>query len=470
MRVIKNYLYNVGYQLLAIILPLITSPYISRVLLPKGVGIFTYTYSVSQYFVLIAGLGISLYGSRQIAYVKNNSEKISKTFFEIIIVEILAVVLTLMLYVVFILIYRRYSIYFFSQSFYIISVLFDISWFYMGLEDFQKIVLKNSLVKLSTAVCIFVFVRNYTDLNKYILILSLGTLLGNLTFWPYLRHMIVRIKFSHLTPIKHLKPALFLFVPQIAIQFYTQLDKIILGAMGKEDAAGFYNYSDGIIRMALTLVTSVGTVMLPHVATAYSKGENDKVKEMVKKSFKFVSFLSIGIAFGIASISIEFGPFFYGNDYEPVGKVMLLEAPAIVPIAWASVIGNQYLIPTKQTNTYVMSVLYGAFINLILCIPLILKLGLYGAMLITVVSEGVVTGYQMIKVRKQLQICDMLKETYRFFLVGFIMFLVIFTLMIHKKLSILLLTIIVFCGASFYILVLIVFDEDLRSLKKEKLL
>lgn len=467
MKVVKNYLYNVGYQLLAIILPLITAPYISRVLQPKGVGIFTYTYSVSQYFVLLAGLGVSLYGSRQIAYVRNSVKELSKTFFEILIIEFIAVLVTFIIYTIFVLAYKHYTVYFLSQSFYIIAVLFDISWLFMGLEDFQKIVLKNSLVKVATVICIFVFVKSKNDVNKYILILALGTLLGNLTFWPYLKHLIVRVRLSSLDLIKHIKPTLSLFIPQIAIQFYTQLDKIILGAMGKEADAGFYNYSDSVIRLSLTLVTSIGTVMLPHVANAFSNGKSFEVKGMIKKSFNFVSFLSIGMAFGIASIALQFGPFFYGAEYKPVGKVMLLEAPVIIPIAWASVIGNQYLIPTKQTRVYSFSVLLGACVNIIFCIPLILKWGLYGAMLITVISESVATSYQMICVRNQLEIGTFLKNTYKFWFVGFLMFLVIFGLVNYIKLSIIKTLIIVCCGAAFYIGVLSIIDKNIReSLKK----
>lgn len=467
MKVVKNYLYIVGYQLLAIILPLITSPYISRVLQPKGVGIFTYTYSVSQYFVLLAGLGVSLYGSRQIAYVRNNVKELSRTFFEILIIEFLAVFVTFIIYIIFILIYKDYSVYFFSQSFYIIAVLFDISWLFMGLEDFQKIVLKNSLVKIATVICIFVFVKSEDDVNKYILILALGTLLGNLTFWPYLKHLIIRVKLSSLNLIKHIKPTLSLFIPQIAIPFYTQLDKIILGAMGKETDAGFYNYSDSLIRLALTLVTSVGTVMLPHVANAFADGKDVEVKKMIEKSFNFVSFLSIGMAFGIASIALQFGPFFYGAAYKPVGRVMLLEAPVIILIAWASVIGNQYLIPTRQTNIYSISVLLGAGVNIIFCIPLILKWGLYGAMLITVISESVVTGYQLICVRKQLAINVFLKNTYKFLIVGFSMFLVIFILFGCSKLSIFKTLIIICCGVAFYIGILSIIDNNIRrSLKR----
>ena len=211
MKVIRNYIYNLGYQVLAIILPIITYPYISRILKPQGVGIYSYTYSIIQYFVLFAGLGISLYGNRQIAYVRGSSTKVSRTFVELIILQFTSVLITYCIFLLFIVSYKKNTDYFFLQSFYIVAVLFDISWLFMGLEDFKKIVVRNILIKIGTVICIFIFVKNSSDVGIYIFIMSFGTLLGNITFWPYLKKIIVGIKLTQLHPFVHLVPSLTLF-------------------------------------------------------------------------------------------------------------------------------------------------------------------------------------------------------------------------------------------------------------------
>lgn len=122
MKVLRNYIYNVSYQILAIILPIITYPYVSRTLLPQGVGIYSYTYSIVQYFVLFAGLGIPLYGNRQIAYVRDSNNKLSVNFWEILILEFNTVIISLFSYLLFIFYYQFDEKYLLIQSLYIIAV------------------------------------------------------------------------------------------------------------------------------------------------------------------------------------------------------------------------------------------------------------------------------------------------------------------------------------------------------------
>lgn len=454
-KVIKNYLFNIGYQLLVLILPLITYPYISRTLLPEGFGIYTYTYSIIQYFVLFAGLGVALYGNRQIAYVRENDKELSKTFWEIITIELVTVSTTYIFFVVFLIIFRQNIEYLLIQSLYIIATFFDISWFFMGLEDFKKIVVRNTLVKILTVLAIFTFVRTENDLSIYILILSLGTLLGNLTFWPYLRDFLVRVPIKKLRPFRHLKAILLLFIPQIAIQIYAQLNKTMLGAMVSEVASGFYNYSDSLIKMSLTLVTAVGTVMLPHIANAYSNKHEEKIISMIEKSFDFVSCIAVAMSFGVAGIALKFAPFFYGYRYAPVGVLMLIEAPIIIPIAWASVIGNQYLVPTNKMKIYTISVCLGAITNVLLNFPLIYGFGLYGAMIATVISECTVTFYQLWKVRKFISLKKIRLNVIKYFISGTIMFIVIFFINIRIKMNMVTLLTEVISGVFIYVLVLL---------------
>ena len=178
MRVIKNYLYNAGYQLLAIIVPLITTPYVSRVLHPVGVGDFSYTSSIIQYFVLIAGMGVGYYGNREIAYLRENRYEMSKAFWEIQIVKTFTTIIAFIIFVLFLYWYEHYILYLWIQAINIIAVAFDISWLYMGVENFKPTVVRNTIFKILSTIMVFIFVRNSNDVGIYILITALSVILG----------------------------------------------------------------------------------------------------------------------------------------------------------------------------------------------------------------------------------------------------------------------------------------------------
>lgn len=423
MRVIKNYLYNVGYQVLAIIVPLITSAYISRVLRPEGVGANAFTNSIINYFMLIANMGIGYYGNRQIAYVRENSKKMAKTFWEIQIVKTIMTLIACIAFEVFMIFYTRQSNYMWAQSINLIAVAFDISWFYEGIEDFKVTVLKNSFVKIVSMIAIFLLVKNPNDVTLYIIVLAVSTLLGNLTLWPNVRRDLPKVSVKYLNPWPHFLPMIELFIPQIATQVYVQLNKTMLGSMVSETASGYYQYSDNLVKLILALVTATGTVMLPHVANAVSKGSMGQVNAMLYKSFDFVSAVAYPMMFGIAAISLTLAPKYYGPGYEPVGKAMMIESIVILMIAWSNVIGVQYLLPLNRVKQFTASVTVGAVVNIILNVPLIHLWGLNGAMWSTVISEISVTLYQLWVVRRLLSYKDLFKGSWKYFISGLVMFL-----------------------------------------------
>lgn len=427
MKVIRNYLYNAGYQLLLILLPLVTATYVSRVLTNTGVGINAYTNAIISYFILFGSMGINLYGNRQIAYLRNDQRKMSKAFWEIVLLRVLTVLFAVIAFV-FYLPFSKNAIYMIAQSINLIAVLFDISWLYMGIEDFKKTVTRNTTVKILSLIAIFVFVRSKNDLITYIVILGLGTLLGNLTLWFFLKDIIVKIPLKELHPFKHWKPSLVLFIPQVAISVYAILNKTMLGYMTGEVNSGYYNNADTIIKAVLAIATATGTVMLPHVANAYANGQKDKVNQMLYNSFDFISFLSVAMMFGLAGLSLHLGPYFYGVGFDPVGPAMLLETPVIILIAWSNAIGNQYLLPTNQTREYTTSVFIGAIINIFVNFPLIKLWGLNGAVIATVISEACVTGYQLWTIRNKIEFKKLFFNVPKYLIAGFVMFLPVFKL------------------------------------------
>lgn len=450
MKVVRNYLYNVGYQVLAIIVPLITSAYVARVLRPEGVGANAFTNSIIQYFILFASMGIGYYGNRQIAYVREDKEQMSKAFWEIQIVKTLMTLYAYLAFEIFMLFYTRQAEYMWAQSLNLVAVAFDISWFYEGIEDFKVTVLKNSFVKIVSMIAIFVFIKGPNDVTLYIVVLALSTILGNLTLWPNIIRDLSKVKARALNPWKHFLPMAELFIPQISTQVYVQLNRTMLGVMVGEKASGFYQYSDNLVKLVLALVTATGTVMLPHVANAFSHGDMKKVNKMLYKSFDFVSALSYPMTFGLAAVALTLAPKYYGPGYGPVGPAMMIESIVILIIAWSNVLGVQYLLPIHHQKQFTISVTLGAVVNLILNIPLIRYGGLYGAMCSTVLSEISVTLYQLWAVRKLLSFKELFADSWKYLISGIVMFIPVFWMNQHLKSSWLMLGVEILAGVVIY--------------------
>ena len=436
MRVVKNYLYNVGYQVLAIIVPLITSYYVSRVLSPEGVGANAFTNSIIQYFMLLANIGIGYYGNREIAYVRDNKQKMAATFWEIQIVKTVMTVVAYLSFVVFMAFYSGNKTYMWAQSINLLAVAFDISWLYQGLEDFKRTVLRNTFVKITSMIAIFIFIKSPKDVALYIIVLALSTLLGNLTLWPHAVNNYGHVdRGTKLNPWRHFVPTVTMFVPQIATQLYVQLNRTMLGLMVDQKASGFYQYSDNLVKLILAFVTATGTVMLPHVANAFAQHDMEKVHKMLYKSFDFVSALAYPMMFGIAGVSMTLAPLYYSSKYAPVGPAMLIESIVILMIGWSNVIGTQYLLPVNRVKDFTTSVTVGAVVNIIMNFPLIHLWGLNGAMWSTVLSEISVTVYQLWVVRHDLDLKLLFKSNWKYLVSGLVMFVPVFWLNTHMKAS-----------------------------------
>ncbi|GHN40608.1 flippase [Lactobacillus delbrueckii] len=458
MRVVKNYLYNVGYQVLAIIVPLITSYYVSRVLSPEGVGANAFTNSIIQYFMLLANIGIGYYGNREIAYVRDNKQKMAATFWEIQIVKTVMTVVAYLSFVVFMAFYSGNKTYMWAQSINLLAVAFDISWLYQGLEDFKRTVLRNTFVKITSMIAIFIFIKSSKDVALYISVLALSTLLGNLTLWPHAVNNYGHVdRGTKLNPWRHFVPTVMMFVPQIATQLYVQLNRTMLGLMVDQKSSGFYQYSDNIVKLILAFVTATGTVMLPHVANAFAQHDMEKVHKMLYKSFDFVSALAYPMMFGIAGVSMTLAPLYYSSKYAPVGPAMLIESIVILMIGWSNVIGTQYLLPVNRVKDFTTSVTVGAVVNIIMNFPLIHLWGLNGAMWSTVLSEISVTAYQLFVVRKSLDIRKMFAGSWKYLLSGIVMFVPVFWLNTHMKASWLWTLVEILIGIIIYVVMLFLF-------------
>ena len=431
----KNFIYNLFYQLLTIILPIVTTPYISRVLGANNVGIYGYTLSITAYFILFGSLGTLLYGQREIAYVQNDKKEYSKRFWEINILRAITMSISLLIFFIFFVNKNNdYYTYYLILMLEIVGNFFSISWFFQGLEAFKEIVIRNLIIKAISITCIFLFVNKPDDLWIYFLIYVLSVILGNLAMWLYLPKMLVKVNLKELHVFKHLKPMIQLFIPQIAIEVYTVLDRTMLGRMILDKTeVGYYTQSQKIIKVLLVVVTALGTVMLPRIANKFSKKDIASVKKYIDKSFNMVFMISIPLMFGIFAVTNEFVPLFFGDGYDKCILLMNVISPILLFIGMSNVIGMQYLLPTKQQKKFTISVTIGAIVNFIINLLLIPKFGALGASIGTVVAELSVTIFQMIVTRKELEYKSIFKSLIKFILAAFIMFVIIFNIEITNS-------------------------------------
>ena len=300
----KNFLYNVLYQILLVILPLITAPYISRTLGATSVGVYSYTYSVAYYFLMIAMLGIGNHGNRSIAAVRDDREKLNKTFSSIYLLQITTFSIAIFAYIIYYIVFVKDNrLIVLLQLIYVTSGLFDIGWLFFGLEQFKLTVTRNTLIKISTVLLMFVFVHKPTDLWKYTLIMASGTLLSQAYLWVYVKKYVTFVKCNFIEIFSNIKPVLILFIPVLAYSIYKVMDKIMLGNMSTYEQVGFYNNAEKIINIPMGIITALGTVMLPRMSNIVASGNKEKTHDYIRLSIKVVTLLSSAIAFGLMGVS-----------------------------------------------------------------------------------------------------------------------------------------------------------------------
>jgi len=266
MKVLKNYAYNLSYQLLVIILPIITTPYVTRVFSSDDLGTYGYFNSIVTYFILLATLGVANYGTKVIS---GHRKEIEKNFWGIYSLQLGATFLSLTLYGLLCMalpFMQNPVAYILGLS--LVSKGLDISWLFQGLEDFRKITVRNITVKLVGVISIFLFVKSANDLYLYVFLLTIFELLGQLSMWLPAREFIGSPHFDIEYARHHLKPVILLFLPQVAISLYVTLDRTMLGALASTKDVGIYDQALKLVNILLTLVTSLGSVMLPKASIA----------------------------------------------------------------------------------------------------------------------------------------------------------------------------------------------------------
>lgn len=387
--------------MLVILTPIIITPYISRVLGVDNVGVYNYAFSIVNYYVLFGCVGLNLYGQREIAYVKNDKTKVSKIFYELQIVRLITISIALIIYYSITVRYAQYPTVYMIFGLEILASLFDVSWFFQGLENFKMPAIRTLIIKGCFIVSVFVFVKTESDLTTFIFWYAISLLLGNLSLCFSLPKELIRISLGNLNVVKHLRPIFALFLPQIATNVYTQLDKTMTGLLTGHNYAEvtYYSQAESIVKIAMTVITAIGGVMLSRVATVFVENDMETIKKYISKSFRFMFFLAWPMVIGIALVAEDFVPWFFGEGYDGVVPCMIALAPLVLIIGVSNIFGTQYLLPTGKTKLYTISVLVGMCVNIALNFLLIPRFYAIGAVIATLLAEISVSVTQYIFVK-----------------------------------------------------------------------
>lgn len=448
----KNLAYNVAYQILVIILPLITAPYVSRVLGADGLGTYSYIFSIVTYFGLFGMLGIANHGNRSVALVRDNRQKVSEAFSNTYIIQLCTTVIALLLYFLFI--YCWFSgdkTIAYIESIIVLSYVLDITWFFFGIEQFAVTVTRNAIIKIATVVAIFIFVRSREDLWIYALIMSCGMLFSQIYLWLRIRKYADFCKPSWSQVKSNIKPVLMLFIPAIAYSIYKLLDKVMLGAMSSMSQVGLFDNAEKIINIPSSLITAFGTVMMPRITVLLGTGDEHRISYLNKISVRYFTLLVVGAAFGLAGICNVLAPVYFGSEFVGSAPIIAGLGFSLIFVTWANVIRTQYLIPNKLDKPYVISSVIGALANLAVNIILIPKFAGIGAMIGTIIAEFTVFFVQLILVRRSFPMSQYLQPVLFLFPIGMIMFAVVYWIGAYMGNTIITLIIQILVGGFLYL-------------------
>lgn len=419
-----NYVFNLANKLTSLVIPLIVTPYITRVFSSDRLGIYTYTNTVASYFVTFTLMGISMYGSKQVSLKRHDNIASNDEYATLLTVQLLNAGLAMLAYFLYVTFFvsSNQDIYW-IQMLYVISAGFDMTWFLSGLERFREIAVRNIIVNVLSALMIFFFVHTEADLAIYTLI-KVGTIFISqlIIFVP----VFLKQQF-YLVNVKQIKLAyhglFLLFIPVLADTLFQTMDKVMLGIYASYAAVGLYYSSRMITDIPQTVITSLNIILFPRITHLLSRGKRAEAEKLFYQSFILIIALSLATAFGVSAIARDFVGIFFGASYGAVADYVPSLSLYICLAAWSGTIRYQYLIPHSLERVYVVAIILGSGINLVLNSLLIPSLGVYGSILATIVSELVICVYQTYPIRKEIPLKGLLGYVIIFAGLSFLMYL-----------------------------------------------
>lgn len=458
----KNILLSTAYQILTMITPLITTPYVSRVLGASGVGIYSYTTSIETYFSMFAALGTVSYGAREIARHRNDRRERSRLFWEIELLTVLTTAVCLIVWGIWTVTNVEYRIYYAVLTFYLLATMFDISWFYTGIEQFQYIVTQNTIFKLLSVAALFVLVKDKNDVAIYIAVISLSMLLGNISMWFYLPKFVEKIEWKNLHIKPHFHETLIYFIPTIATSVYTVLDRTLIGLITHDESEnGYYEQATKIINMCKAITFSaLNSVLGARISYLYAQEKYDEIRDCIHQSIDYILFMGLGMCFGLIGVAHKFVPIFFGAGYDETIVLLQMLSPLVIIIGISNCLGSQYYTPAGLRKQSALYIIAGSCVNLVLNLALIPHFKSRGAVAATLVAETVIAVLYLRKCEDVLTLSDIWKRTWKKLIAAFLMIGMVWLIGVLIQVELIALVTQVVCGTLVYVVMLLVLKDS----------
>lgn len=397
----KNIILNGINTVTGILFPVITFPYAARILLPDGIGAVNFLNSIISYIVLLTSLGIPLYAVKEVAKYHDDKINRDKVTVEIII---LSTILCLFGYIAVWLLAKyvpqihRQSSLFYILSLTIVFTSIGVNWFYQGIEDFKFITIRAIIIRALAAAALFLFVKDASDLLIYGMI-TVGSTVGNnfINFIHLRKHISLRIvKIKDLKVLRHFKGASQVFILNVIISLYVQLNLIMLGFISGDEAVGYYTAGTKIVHICVSIISSIAAVLLPRCTYLLQMNDDVGFSAIIKKSMDLTTAFSLPMAIGLMLLANPIVMIFCGKEYIDTIPILYLTAPIILFIALTNVLGVQILYPKGKINIVIFSVLVAAITNILFNIMIIPTYGAIGAAISTCIAEFMVLIMELI--------------------------------------------------------------------------
>lgn len=459
-KVSVNIIFNILNQIVSLIVPLVLSPYVARVLSAELIGDYSYALANSSYFVLIEALGLSLYGMLNVSSNRENKAFISKLFKEIMLAKIVLMIICIVAYVIIFVVFNNTNkILCIIMVLNIFSTGIDSTWFLMGMEDFKTIAIRNVLVRIVNVVLILIFVKSQNDLLVYALIMQLSNALSYIVVFPTLKKYIIPAKPSYNRIIQHIRKSLIYFIPGIINTIFTSADKTVLGAFANNYEVGVYEQSTKITSLCGSVINSVSNVLLPRVTYLNHNASIDESKKFLLKSLGYASLVSIAVASGIACVSDEFVPVFFGPGYDKSSVLLKILSVNVLMSVLANYIGQQCLVSNNKQRDYNFAIGTGAVINLLMNVLLVNTFQSVGVSLASAFS-AIITFIMVLYFSKQMiGLMDVIRMTWKSIIAALIMIVIVSLVKTDSYISTIFLK--VTLGFFLYFMTLLVLKEKM---------
>lgn len=450
------------YQLLEVIVPFITAPYLSRVLGADMVGVQSYTNSIQAYFLLFAALGTQSYGAREISRNRDDIKAYSRLFWEIELMSMATSAAALAAWIILIALSSTYRVFYLIMIPNLLGSMLNITWFFNGLERFKLTVIRNMFFRLAGVAFMFAFVREKGDVVIYIALLSLINLLSNISLWVYIPKLTAKTAFRELRIAGHFKQTLAYFIPTIATSVYTVLDKTLIGLITKNNTQnGLYEQAENIIRVANRISYSgINAIVGVRISYLFVENKIEEIHARIENSMNFIFFMGVGCACGLSAIARRFVPLYFGAGYEGVEYLLYVLCPISVIVGASNCMGSHYYTPSGRRTQSSKYLIVGSCVNLVMNLCLIPYLQAIGAAIATVIAELTITMLYVRNSNNYMSLKLLIQIGWKKIISGIIMFIIVFHLGKLINISELMIIVIqIIVGMAIYILGLFILRD-----------